>query len=251
MKASIWAAVSPMRAAAPSAGMMVISTPAGPVGEVYRLWVEGGDDWTRVRVRAEDCPRIEASFLKAERARLGDALFRQEYEAEFVAATRGVFDAAALAQMFGDVPGDESDAAKAIEQEDARMDRIARAAAAAARRGRRPRHSCEERQMPHPSMRTGRQRGADSEHVAVIAGGGPNQPRVLLDATAGWVRDPYGGGSVRQRPDARLPPGEARIDPADDGRRGHEREPPAAVGDADADGARRPPLRAHRRRDGQ
>jgi hypothetical protein len=116
---------------------MLLSTPAGPVGEVYRVWTEGGEDWRRIRVRADDCPRIEASFLAAERARLGDALFRQEYEAEFVAANRSVFDANALAAMFGEMPGaDGDDVLNGVRAEDSRLEAIARAAESAARRRR-------------------------------------------------------------------------------------------------------------------
>ena len=51
--------------------------------------------------RAEECSRIAPAFLARERIRLGDALFRQEYDCEFIASPGSVFSADVLAAMFG------------------------------------------------------------------------------------------------------------------------------------------------------
>lgn len=124
VKPALWPVISPMRAAAPSAGLILLSTPSGPAGELYRVWSEGGEEWRRVRVRAEECPRISPAFLCSERARLGDALYRQEYEAEFVAARRSIFDAEALEAMFGapslDAPA-EAEALEMLARDQARL----------------------------------------------------------------------------------------------------------------------------------
>ncbi len=47
--------------------------------------------------------------LAAERIRLGDALYRQEYFGAFVSAPGSVFDAEVLAHMFGDHTEEERD----------------------------------------------------------------------------------------------------------------------------------------------
>jgi hypothetical protein len=53
-----------------------------------RQW---GPDWHRVRITAREVPRISAEWLEAERARIGDCWFRQEYMCEFVETDDQVF----------------------------------------------------------------------------------------------------------------------------------------------------------------
>jgi len=67
-----------------------ISTPFGKRGEFHRLWTEG-IDVARYSVAAKDCPRISAGFLEAERRKLGDLWFRQEYCCEFVDIAEQMF----------------------------------------------------------------------------------------------------------------------------------------------------------------
>jgi hypothetical protein len=102
----LWATISPMLAAAPAAQQILLSTPAG--GEFHRAW-SSDEDWERVQITADQCPRISAAHLAAERVRLGDALYRQEYFGAFVSAPGSVFDAEVLAHMFGDHTVDEPD----------------------------------------------------------------------------------------------------------------------------------------------
>ena len=81
---------------------------AGASGEFHRAWTSG-EDWERVQITANQCPRISAAHLADERIRLGDALYRQEYFGAFVSAPGSVFDAEVLAHMFGDHTEDEAD----------------------------------------------------------------------------------------------------------------------------------------------
>ncbi len=74
----LWATISPMLAAAPAAQQILLSTPAGASGEFHRAWTSH-EDWERVQITADQCPRISTEHLAAERIRLGDALYRQEY----------------------------------------------------------------------------------------------------------------------------------------------------------------------------
>jgi hypothetical protein len=111
----LWATISPMLAAAPAAQQILLSTPAGANGEFHRAW-SSDEDWERVQITAGQCPRISAAHLAAERIRLGDALYRQEYFGAFVSAPGSVFDAEVLAHMFGDAAEDEPDEPAAIVQ---------------------------------------------------------------------------------------------------------------------------------------
>ena len=104
----LWATISPMLAAAPAAKQILMSTPAGAGGEFHRAW-SSDEDWERVQITADQCPRISATHLAGERIRLGDALYRQEYFGAFVSAPGSVFDAEVLAHMFGDHTEEERD----------------------------------------------------------------------------------------------------------------------------------------------
>src|SRR6516162_6291138 len=75
---ALYRSVRPMLAV--SQGRIVaLSTPFGKRGWFYEEW-SGEAAWERYRVPATDIPRISASFLEQERAALGDAWFRQEYD---------------------------------------------------------------------------------------------------------------------------------------------------------------------------
>jgi hypothetical protein len=99
VKEELWPVASPMLAAAPDARLVVLSTPAGPVGEFHRIWTDEASTFERITVRAADCPRISSEFLEEEKRRLG-VLYAQEYECEFIASGASVFSADALAAMF-------------------------------------------------------------------------------------------------------------------------------------------------------
>lgn len=78
----LYTAVRPMLAV--SGGKLVLlSTPAGKRGFFYREWVEGGPDWLRIKVTADQCPRISPEFLVEERRALPPEAFRAEYMGEF------------------------------------------------------------------------------------------------------------------------------------------------------------------------
>jgi len=63
--------------------LILMSTPFGKRGFFYEEWI-GSGRWLRLRIRAEDCPRIPRDFLEEERRSLGDLWFRQEYCCEFI-----------------------------------------------------------------------------------------------------------------------------------------------------------------------
>ena len=87
----LYHAVRPMLAVS-GGSLWLISTPFGKRGFFYETWDHGSEDWERVKVTAEGCPRIPAAFLEEERRALGERVFRQEYLCEFVETGGGVFD---------------------------------------------------------------------------------------------------------------------------------------------------------------
>lgn len=87
---ALFGAVGPMLAVS-NGEIALLSTPCGKRGEFYTVWTEGGDDWERIRVTAEECPRISPEFLAEQRRTMPAWLYRQEYCAEFCETLDGVF----------------------------------------------------------------------------------------------------------------------------------------------------------------
>ncbi|RDD62622.1 terminase large subunit domain-containing protein [Ferruginivarius sediminum] len=97
------AAVRPMLAT--TRGRMIgLSTPYGKRGWFYETW-ENGADWKKVRITADDCPRITPEFLEDERREMGEWLFRQEYYCEFVDTEEQFFSSAVIEAALKDTGG--------------------------------------------------------------------------------------------------------------------------------------------------
>ncbi len=71
--------------------LWLLSTPYGARGFFWKEWETGSDEWLRIEVKATDCTRLPAEFLRRERMRIGEDWFRQEYLCEFVGAEDGPF----------------------------------------------------------------------------------------------------------------------------------------------------------------
>lgn len=85
----LYRSVRPMLAV--SQGRLVaLTTPFGKRGWFYNSW-SNGKDWYRVKITAEDCPRITKKFLEDELKEIGDWWVKQEYYCEFVDAEDQVF----------------------------------------------------------------------------------------------------------------------------------------------------------------
>ena len=87
----MYLAIRPMLAVS-NGSLWLMSTPYGKRGFFYESWTNGGPDWLRVQVPAEECPRIPKAFLEEERGAMGDRWFRQEYQCDFVDSVSCVFD---------------------------------------------------------------------------------------------------------------------------------------------------------------
>ncbi len=97
---SLYKSVRPMLAV--SRGRLVaLSTPFGKRGWFHDEW-HGDSPWERVRVTAEQCPRITAEFLAEERRALGERWYRQEYGCEFSECIDAVFSWADIQAALSD-----------------------------------------------------------------------------------------------------------------------------------------------------
>jgi hypothetical protein len=72
-------ALRPMRATKPDSQLILLSSPFGQRGHFYETWTNGGPEWQRVKITAQDCPRIDPQWLEQERQAIGDWWFEQEY----------------------------------------------------------------------------------------------------------------------------------------------------------------------------
>jgi hypothetical protein len=106
----MYLAVRPMLAVS-NGTLWLMSTPFGKRGFFYETWAEGGAEWERVRVPADECPRIQRGFLEEERRTMGERWYHQEYQCEFVDSMSGIFDRELVEQaMTRDVKPLEFDA---------------------------------------------------------------------------------------------------------------------------------------------
>jgi hypothetical protein len=89
----LYQAIRPMIAVS-QGRVILLSTPFGSRGFFWQEWVEGGLDWKRVRVTADQCPRIPPEWLEKERQRIGDWWYSQEYQCNFVDSLTSCFSSA-------------------------------------------------------------------------------------------------------------------------------------------------------------
>lgn len=85
----LYASVRPMLATS-NGRLVALSTPWGKRGWWSDAW-HGPDAWNRVKVTADQCPRIPPEFLAEERRSLGDWWYLQEYECQFLDAESAAF----------------------------------------------------------------------------------------------------------------------------------------------------------------
>jgi hypothetical protein len=88
----LYAALRPMLAVS-QGDLILMSTPKkGKKGHFYETWINGGPRWDKVKVTAEQCPRITKEFLEDELAALGPIMFAIEYGCEFIEDEFSLFD---------------------------------------------------------------------------------------------------------------------------------------------------------------
>jgi hypothetical protein len=95
----LWIAVNPMLAV--SQGRLIcLSTPLGKRGWFYDIWHDQQSEWERVRVTAEDCPRISPEFLEEQKQSLGERWFRQEFCCSFEETIDQIFSTESVLGAF-------------------------------------------------------------------------------------------------------------------------------------------------------
>jgi hypothetical protein len=87
---ALYQSLRPMLAVS-QGSLVALSTPFGRRGWFFQEW-ETGTDWERVKVTASECPRIDPAWLAAERERIGEWWYRQEYLCEFVQTNDSLFN---------------------------------------------------------------------------------------------------------------------------------------------------------------
>lgn len=85
----LYYAVRPMLAVS-QGRIVLLSTPCGKRGFFFHEW-DKGQDWLKIKITADQCPRVSKEFLKLERRDLGDRWFAQEYLCSFEEAEAALF----------------------------------------------------------------------------------------------------------------------------------------------------------------
>jgi hypothetical protein len=96
---ALWVAVRPMIAVS-GGTMLLLSTPFGRRGFFYRVWAES-ENWLKIQITAEQCPRLTPEFLAEERLELG-WWYAQEYGCAFLEGEGQLFSDHAIEAAFRD-----------------------------------------------------------------------------------------------------------------------------------------------------
>lgn len=90
----LFGALLPMLTNSPNGRLVLASTPWGTRGHFYKIWTEGGSEWLKIRVIAEENPRVRPEVLEeARKSPNGMLWYRQEYCGEFITDEFSLFDA--------------------------------------------------------------------------------------------------------------------------------------------------------------
>jgi hypothetical protein len=97
------AALSPMLGVK-KGRMLALSTPAGkhPDNWFSKTWHDPEFDGHKVKVTADECPRLSRDFLEKERRRLGNMKWREEYYCEFLDSELAAFPMELINACFTD-----------------------------------------------------------------------------------------------------------------------------------------------------
>ena len=71
--------------------LILLSTPNGKTGHFHKIWFEGGPEWLKIKVNANEISRISNEFLDNERLNMAESQYLQEYFNEFMEAEGAIF----------------------------------------------------------------------------------------------------------------------------------------------------------------
>jgi hypothetical protein len=88
--------------AATDGKMILLSTPAGRRGFLWRIWSDASEaeEWKRIKVTSEECERISKDFLEREKRTTGASFYAQEYMASFEENQLSIFNMEAVRRAF-------------------------------------------------------------------------------------------------------------------------------------------------------
>lgn len=92
----VYQAAGPFLAASEGGKVVLISTPFGQGGYLWRAW--NSELFAKSHVAAERCPLISAEFLEKERASMDSLSFESEYHAAFLSARNAYFPTELIAR---------------------------------------------------------------------------------------------------------------------------------------------------------
>ncbi len=95
---ALLAAVRPMLATT-NGELVALTTPKGKRGFFYEAWI-GDGNWQRVKITADQCPRITKEFLAEELKLHGPQIYAEEYFCEFLENDEAVFPAGIIQAAF-------------------------------------------------------------------------------------------------------------------------------------------------------
>lgn len=102
----LFGALLPMLTNSPDGRLILASTPWGQRGHFYKIWIEGGPEWLKIKVVASENPRVSSAILEeARRSPNGMLWYRQEYEGEFLGDDSHFFTEEMISKaLHSDVP---------------------------------------------------------------------------------------------------------------------------------------------------
>jgi hypothetical protein len=95
-------ACRPMVATKPRGRLVLLSSAGYSAGWGYDLFRSDDPSWERVKVTADQCPRIDPVWLAAERLEIGESAFQSEYMCAFINPADALFGSAVLEAALSD-----------------------------------------------------------------------------------------------------------------------------------------------------
>lgn len=101
MTRDVYEAIRPMRANMENRCQLVLMSSAGyKRGFFYEEWIGEDEEWEKILVTADDCPRTTEEFLDRERRKVSDAVFMREYYCRFMDMEGGLLTMEQINSIF-------------------------------------------------------------------------------------------------------------------------------------------------------
>lgn len=82
--------------------LVCMTTPYGKRGHFFEEWTNGGEEWKRIQITAQECPRMTEEQLEQQRRSMGEMFYRQEFECQFVDTVEQTFSYDSIQRAFSD-----------------------------------------------------------------------------------------------------------------------------------------------------